>query len=125
VADRPGLRVALLADVEEIAISEVLGDPGGPSPPPHVHRSHVESFYVLEGEMTFAAAGRELRADAGSWVQVPPGVPHTFTLGEGPVRFLDVHTPSCGFGDFLRALHPAGSDDELAAARAAFDQVPA
>ena len=126
VADRPGLRVSLLADVEEVAIAEVLSDPGGPSPPPHVHRRHVESFYVLDGEMTFTAGERELRAGAGTWVQVPAGLPHTFALtGEGPVRFLDVHTPSCGFGDFARALHRAQTDDELVAARAAFDQEPA
>jgi mannose-6-phosphate isomerase-like protein (cupin superfamily) len=118
--------VTLLADVDEIGVAEVRSDPGGPSPPAHVHHRHVESFYVIEGEMAFTAGGRELRAEAGSWVQVPPGVPHTFALaGEGPVRFLDVHTPSCGFGDFVRALHRARSGDELEAARAAFDQAPA
>ena len=126
VADRPGLRVALLADVEEIGISESWSDPGGPSPPPHLHEQHVESFYVLEGELAFTAAGRELHAEAGSWVQVPPGVAHTFSFpGDRPVRFLNVHTPSCGFGAFLRGLHGARTDDELAAARAGFDQVPA
>lgn len=126
VSDGPGLRVALLADVEEIGISEAWSDPGSLSAPPHVHRRHVESFYVLEGEMTLTAGGRELRAEAGSWVQVPPGVPHTFALaGNRPVRFLNLHTPSCGFGAFLRGLHEARTDDELAAVRAAFDQVPA
>jgi mannose-6-phosphate isomerase-like protein (cupin superfamily) len=126
VADRPGLKVTLLADVEEIGISEVSSDPGGPSAPPHVHRRHVESFYVLEGELTFTTGARELRAEAGSWVQVPPGVPHTFSLsGDGPVRFLDLHTPSCGHGAFLRALHETDFDGEAAAARAAFDQEPA
>lgn len=123
VSDRPGLRVALLADVEEIGISEAWSDPGSPSPPAHLHRRHVESFYVLEGEMTFTAGGRELRAEAGSWVQVPPGVPHTFAFpGHGLVRFLDLHTPSCGFGTFLRGLDEARTDDELASVRAAFDQ---
>jgi quercetin dioxygenase-like cupin family protein len=124
VSDRPGLRVALLADVEEIGIAETWSERGS-APPPHLHRRHVESVYVLEGELTFTA-GRELRAEAGSWVQVPPGVPHTFALPEnGTVRFLDVHTPSCGFGTFLRGPHEARTDDELAAARSAFDQVPA
>jgi hypothetical protein len=57
---------------------------------------------------------------------VAPGVPHSFALsGNGPVRFLNLHTPSCGFGTFLRGLHEARTDDELAAVRAAFDQVPA
>ncbi|MGE5689294.1 MAG: cupin domain-containing protein [Pseudomonadota bacterium] len=126
VSDRPGLRVALLADVESIGISEVWSDPDGPSPPAHVHRRHVESFYVLQGELTFTAGGRALRAEAGSWVQVPPGVPHTFAFGgSDPVRFLDLHTPSRGYGAFLRGLHEARTDEELAAVRAAFDQVPA
>ncbi len=99
VADGPELRAALLSDVEEIGVAEVVGDPGGPAPPTHVHRRHVESFYVLEGELTFTADRREVRAGAGSWVQVPPGVAHTFALtGTRPVRFLDLHTPSCGFG---------------------------
>ena len=118
-------RVVLLADVEEIGISEAWSDPGNPSPPPHLHRRHVESSYVLEGELALTVGDRELRAQAGSWVQVPPGVPHTFSFpGSEPVRFLNLHTPSCGFGAFLRALDDAG-DEELAAARAAFDQEPA
>lgn len=126
VADRAGLRVALLADVAEIGISEAWSDPGSPPPTPHLHRHHVESFYVLEGEMTFTAGRRELRAEAGSWVQVPPGVAHTFAFpGDRPVRFLNLHTPSCGFGTFLRALHEARTDEDRAAVRTAFDQVPA
>jgi quercetin dioxygenase-like cupin family protein len=125
VAQRP-LRVALLADVEEIGISESWGEAGGPSPPPHVHRRHVESFYVLEGELTFTTNGSEVRAGAGTWVQIPPGVPHTFAFtGDGPTRFLDVHTPGCGYGAFLRGLHDARTDEELATVRAAFDQEPA
>jgi quercetin dioxygenase-like cupin family protein len=118
--------VALLADIEEIGISEASGEPGGPSPPPHLHRRHVESFYVLDGELTFTAGGRELRAEAGSWVQIPPGVPHMFAFsGDGPVHFLNLHTPSCGYGAFVRGLHEARTDEDLAAVRAAFDQVPA
>ncbi len=123
VADRPGLRVELLADIDELGISEAWSEPGGPSPPPHLHHRHVESFYVLAGEMTFTAAGRELRATAGTWVQVPPGTPHTFAFtGRDEVRFLNLHTPGCGYGAFLRGLHEARTDDELAAVRAAFDQ---
>ena len=126
VVDRPGLHVALLADVEEIGISETKGEPGGLAPPPHVHRRHVESYYVLSGELTFTAAGSTLHATAGTWVQIPPGVPHTFALaGADEVRFLNIHTPSCGYGAFLRGLHEARTDEELAAVRAAFDQEPA
>jgi quercetin dioxygenase-like cupin family protein len=126
VADRPGLRAALLADVEEIGLAEVVGEPGGAPTPVHLHRRHVESFCVLEGELTLTVDGRELLAGPGSWVQVPPGVAHTFALTGAPrTRFLDLHTPGCGYGAFLRGLHEARTDDELAAVRAAFDQVPA
>jgi quercetin dioxygenase-like cupin family protein len=126
LADRPGLRVSLLVDVDEIGIAEVATEPGGVSPPLHVHRRHSEAFYVLAGELTFTADGSELRATAGSWVQVPPGVPHTFAAtGSEEARFLDIHTPSCGFGDFTRALVGARDENALAAARAQFDQKPA
>jgi quercetin dioxygenase-like cupin family protein len=123
LADSPELRVALLCDVDEIGIAEVTSAPGGASPPLHVHRNHSESFYVLDGELTLTAGGGELRATAGAWVQVPPNVPHTFAVtGSGHARFLDAHTPSCGFGAFVRALHTARDEDELAAARSRFDQ---
>jgi mannose-6-phosphate isomerase-like protein (cupin superfamily) len=126
LADGQGLRVALLADVDAIGIAETRSDPDGAAAPPHVHSRHTESFFVLEGQLTITAAGRELRAEAGSWAQVPPGVPHAFSLsGSGPVRFLEIHTPSRGFGAFLRGLHAARSGYELTAARAAFDQLPA
>ncbi len=123
--DKPGLRVALLVDVDEIAIVDVTSAPGGdaPTPPLHVHERHIESFYVLAGELSFTAGGEEIRATAGSWVQVPPNVPHTFApAGAEPARYVNVHTPSRGFGDFTRALLAARNEDELAAARAAFDQ---
>ena len=85
-----------VVDVEEIGIAETRSDRGSPSPP-HVHRRHVESFYVLEGELALTAGDRELRAQAGSWVRVPPGVPHAVSSPD-PVRYLDVHAPSCGLG---------------------------
>lgn len=93
-ADGSGWRRALLADDAEIRIEEVWGDPGEPSTPAHVHRGQLEAFYVLEGAMTFRIGERELRADAGSWVRVPPGLEHTFApVGDRPARFVDVHAP--------------------------------
>ena len=54
---------------------------------------------MLEGELALTAGGRELRARAGTWMQVPPGVPHSLSFpGSEPARFLDLHTPSCGLG---------------------------
>jgi quercetin dioxygenase-like cupin family protein len=118
--------VTLLVDLEQIAVVDVRWEPGGGiAPPLHRHQRHAESFFVLDGELTFHLEDRELRADAGTWVFVPPEVVHSFTVtGSSPARFLDVHTPSCGFGNFVRGLYSARSEDERRAARAAFDQLP-
>ena len=74
--------------------------------------------------MALAVDGEEVMARAGDWVYVPPGAVHTFWFpGTTGARFLTVHTPSFGWGDYLRALDRARTDDDLVAARAAFDQV--
>ncbi len=125
VIARNGFRLGgmvLLTAIEEIAVAEAWSDLDGP-PRPHVHQGHAESFYVLKGELVLTAGGREHRAGAGSWVQVPPGVPHAVSAS-APARVLDLHTPGCGFGAFLSALEETG-DEELAAERAGFDQQPA
>jgi quercetin dioxygenase-like cupin family protein len=54
----------------------------------------LRSVYVLEGEMTLTTDGRALRAIAGSWVQVPGGMPHALAAAGGrPARFVDIRTP--------------------------------
>jgi mannose-6-phosphate isomerase-like protein (cupin superfamily) len=108
VAEDNGIRVELLADVETIGFAEVRADPGAAAPAPHAHREHVESFYVLEGELTITAGGREVSAGAGSWVQIPRGVPHAVSpSGAAGARFLGVHTPSYGLGE--RDEFPTGA----------------
>ena len=107
------------ADAEAIGIAEELSEPGA-RPEPHVHRRHVESVYVLEGELALTVGDRTLRAAAGTWASVPAGVAHAL-WSSGPARFLSIHAPNCGFGRLGRALRD-GDEQEIAAARAAFDQ---
>jgi quercetin dioxygenase-like cupin family protein len=82
----------VLADVEAIGVAEVRVDGASPA---HVHRRHIESLYVLEGALTVGAGDSELRADAGSWVQIPAGVSHSLA---GPARVLDLHSPGFALG---------------------------
>jgi quercetin dioxygenase-like cupin family protein len=118
-----GLGVTLLVDLEQIGVVEVRSEPGGITPPLHLHARHAELFFVLEGELTVRLEDRELRAGSGTWVYIPSEVVHTFLVtGDSRAHFLDFHVPSCGFGDFVRGLHTAGSEDELRAVRVAFDQ---
>jgi len=90
-----------------------------------VHRGHVECLYVLEGELAVRAGPRELRAPAGSWLQIPAGTPHAVApAGGGDARFLDVHAPGCGIGGFLRAVGEGG-EPGVAAASTGADRQPA
>jgi mannose-6-phosphate isomerase-like protein (cupin superfamily) len=62
---------------------------------PHVHREEDDAFYILEGEMTFLLAGKEVAAPPGTFVLVPPGVEHAFRNdNEQPVRMLNLHAPA-------------------------------
>jgi len=95
-----------------VGISENRCEPAAETDPRHVHRRHVESVYVLAGELTFALDGRRLTATEGTWVQIPAGVAHEYACtGGDEARFLELHTPSCGYGAYLRTL--AGFDQEL------------
>ena len=123
VLEVPGLREALLCDIEAIAISEAHAEQGAPAPEGHVHPDHVESFYVLEGEVGFTAAKEEGGAGTGTWIQVPAGVPHEITFAPGPARLLTLHTPAAGFGPFLRAM-AEGHEEPEALERSGFDQSP-
>ena len=86
---------------EELSLIEFELQPGFEGPEPHTHDDHVDSFYVLEGEVEFLLGEESLRLGAGSFVAAPPGVVHTFT-GAGRSRLLNIHAPSVGFHDWLR-----------------------
>jgi mannose-6-phosphate isomerase-like protein (cupin superfamily) len=74
--------------------------PAGFAGPYHVHRNEDESFYVVEGEMTFYVGGERVKAGPGAFVYGPRGVPHGFKVeGTVPARLLLLNTPA-GFEGF-------------------------
>jgi len=87
---------------EELALLEFEIEPGFEGPKPHTHDDHVDSFYVLDGEAEFLVEGEQLLLGPGSFVAAPPGVEHTFAVGPGPSRLLNVHAPSAGFHEAMR-----------------------
>ncbi len=115
--------VALHAEHDHLGLSasRFANVGAAPSPPAHVHDRHAEAFLVCEGTMRLLLESGETTVPEETWVVVPPGVVHTFRL-DGPAAFLDLHLPSCGYGAFVRALTSAMDEQELARARAAFDQ---
>src|SRR5918997_7138543 len=50
--------------------------PAGFASPYHMHRNEDESFYVVEGEMTFYVGEERVKAEPGAFVYGPRGVPH-------------------------------------------------
>jgi quercetin dioxygenase-like cupin family protein len=58
---------------------------------PHVHREHVDSFFVLKGTFTFDRSGEEVPLDPGDYALAPPLFVHGFRPGDGQV--LNIHTP--------------------------------
>jgi len=107
ISDNDHRRVSILADSEQIVITESWYTPGERGPGPHVHHHHVDAFYVLEGEIVFGVGplvAEEVVAAAGTLVLVPPEVVHTFwNAGPAEARYLNFHAPHGGFAEFLRA----------------------
>jgi quercetin dioxygenase-like cupin family protein len=104
----PKLEVTLLVDVEQIVAVEVRAAPGWGKAPPHVHARHAEAVYVLAGELTLQLEDRVHPIDAGTWAFVPRGIAHAFEVtDEREARFLVLHTPGSGYGDYVRGTAPA------------------
>ena len=58
-----------------------------------MHDQQVESLYVVEGDVVLTLGDQELRAPAGSWAQIPPGVPHALGFPARGSRHLSVFSP--------------------------------
>lgn len=99
-----GDKYTFLATGEQTGGAYTLADaivPPGGGPPPHIHSREDESFYVLEGEITFTVDGRDVAAPVGTFVQAPRGIPHAFkNRTDAPARMLILCVPA-GFEKFM------------------------
>src|SRR5215216_7883196 len=88
-----GMLVTMRATSEQTGGEFILLEelaPRGTATPLHVHPTDDESFYILEGEMTFFLEdGQPIPASAGSFVHISEGyVPHAFQMGSQAACFL-------------------------------------
>ena len=75
--------------------------PAGTSTPLHIHHSEDEALYILEGEIRGISNDQPWAAEAGSFVWLPNGTKHGFTVvGNKLVRLLAITVPS-GFDRFV------------------------
>ncbi len=116
IADRGGLALKAGAAQTAGAVSVYEGGLRARTagPPLHVHDSTDEALYVLEGEVTIRLGQQTIRADAGSFVWMPRGVPHTFAnLADAPARMLGLAVPG-GIEDLLASVPRDGNPGDQA-----------
>jgi quercetin dioxygenase-like cupin family protein len=82
----------------------------GFSPPLHIHHQEDESFWILEGKLTFVCDGQTYHAGPGSFIYLPRGLPHTFRVDEGPARVLELVQPAGHERFYVEGGRPALDD---------------
>lgn len=94
------------------SLLQTQSEPPGFGPPMHRHLDSAEAFYVLEGDYVMHLEDRQQRCPPGTFVYVPRGMPHTFTVtSETPGRKLNIFAPAAmiGFFEDLAAAEAAGT----------------
>ena len=105
--ERPKAAITLRAQTPQIAVLLFEVEAGWGPVDPHVHEDHVDSFYVLDGELILEVEGEEVRVAPGGFAAAPPGVRHGIRRMETATRFLNFHAPDTGFADSLRGARRA------------------
>jgi mannose-6-phosphate isomerase-like protein (cupin superfamily) len=80
----------------------------GDGPPPHIHKTEEEAFYVLEGSLNVLVGEQTIKANAGAFVLVPRGTVHTYSTTGTSAKILIIISPS-GFEKFFEEI--AGPPD--------------
>jgi quercetin dioxygenase-like cupin family protein len=99
--------ISIVVASEEVTITQARYAAGEQVAAPHVHHEHTDSFYVLEGELTFEIGreARTIRVSSGGFVVAPPGLAHSLRNdSDAPVRLLAIHARDGGFAAFMRGI---------------------
>jgi quercetin dioxygenase-like cupin family protein len=68
--------------------------PKGSGPPPHKHLWSDETFYILDGTITFLLENEIRTATKGAFIHVARNTRHAFRVDSGTARFLNGYTPA-------------------------------
>jgi mannose-6-phosphate isomerase-like protein (cupin superfamily) len=87
-----------------VAFYEYVSEPGVTGAPQHVHHSHDETFYVVDGTYEFTIGSERAVLPCGGFVFVPRGTPHTFRNAGGDLgRIVGTFSPPW-FANYFREL---------------------
>jgi mannose-6-phosphate isomerase-like protein (cupin superfamily) len=88
-------------------------DERGAASPMHIHRDYDETYYLIDGEMTFFVGDEQIGAEAGSYTFVPQGVRHCFLVRSERAEFLLTFAPAGLEGFFAEVGTPVGTGAAL------------
>ena len=112
VLERRGRRAEVKVARDELVVFEFEMSAKMDGAGPHFHKRHVDSFYVLDGELEVTVDGETVRAHSGDLVHVAPGVVHSFrNASSDQVRFLNVHAPGMRFDEYIRRMDAGDGPD--------------
>ncbi len=91
----PGIQTKVeYGQSDDFAAFEAELPPTWEGPPPHLHRSYDEAFYVLDGTVAFFCNETVHACPTGSFVFVPRGDAHGFgNPAPAPARILVITSP--------------------------------
>jgi quercetin dioxygenase-like cupin family protein len=76
------------------AFSQIeVDDPRDTGPPLHLHHNEDETFYILEGEVTFVVGDERIDLSAGDFVFGPRDIPHAYVVRSERARMLVTASP--------------------------------
>jgi mannose-6-phosphate isomerase-like protein (cupin superfamily) len=96
-----GLTNTVRAETTELSLFELEFDERWEGVDPHSHNDHVDSFFVLEGEVEFLLGEETTNVGPGTCVAAPPHVTHGLRP-VGPARLFNLHAPDAGFAAHAR-----------------------
>jgi quercetin dioxygenase-like cupin family protein len=107
ITAREQREILVLVEAPEVTVTWTRYGAGERGPDPHVHREHVDAFYVLQGELTFLVGpdAQRRRVGPGGMVAVPANAVHAFVNdSDADAAWLNMHAPDTGFAHYLRDL---------------------
>jgi mannose-6-phosphate isomerase-like protein (cupin superfamily) len=114
---------------ERLGLFEHRMEPGAPGASPHIHRKHIESFYILDGLVEMHLDGKSFPAPRGTFVNVPENMSHGFRNPyQDQATMLIIFTPAINREEYFRSLAHLyqngrkASEEELLELMATYDQ---
>jgi len=110
---------------ESHAFSQIeVDDPRGSGPPVHVHHNEDETFYVLDGDVTFLVGDERIDVTAGDFLFAPRDIPHAYVVRSERARMLATASPGGAQQVFVRLGTPVtGSEPPADAVMPPMDEL--